>query len=201
MRRDSKRAIVEEIGRSKGVFRAAEAREKGISASYLRYLASTGHLERTRRGLFALRGAPLTEHHDLVEVAACVPASVVCLLSALQFHGIGTQMPPLVWIAVPSFRRPPTTLAGSVRPVHMSAASFSAGVETHVLEGVPVRVFNVAKTIADCFKFRSLVGLDVAVEALRSSLADHRVIPAEIYEYAKIDRVWKVMEPYLEALQ
>lgn len=186
---------------TKGVFRASDVASLGVSAQYLNYLARRGDLRRVGRGLFTRPDHSPTEHHSLVAVAAHTPGSVVCLLSALQFHAIGTQMPHAVWLAIRNKARVPHVPTMPVQVVRMSPASLAGGVETHYLEGVPVRIFSAAKTIADCFKFRSTVGLDVALEALKEGLAARKVSPAEIYPFAVIDRVWEVMQPYLEAVQ
>ena len=140
-----------------------------------------------------------TENHSLVEIASYVPECVICLLSALQFHKIGTQLPPAVWIALPSFASKPK-LPIRIEVVHMNSAGLAAGADGHILEGKAVRIFNPAKTVADCFKYRSSVGLDVALEALKQCLNKRLASPAEIYDYAVVDRVSNTIAPYLEAL-
>jgi predicted transcriptional regulator of viral defense system len=141
----------------------------------------------------------VTEHHTLVEVSRRAPRGVICLVSALRFHGLGTQLPPDVWLAIPLKGWRPTLRDLPVRIVYMSSAAFEAGVETHMLEGVPVRVTSAAKTVADCFKFRNKVGLDVALEALRDYRGARRDLE-ELRRFAKVCRVDRVMRPYLEAL-
>src|SRR5512138_712574 len=143
--------------------------------------------------------AEVTEHHTLVEVTRLAPRGVICLLSALRFHGLGTQLPPDVWLAIPLKGWRPTIRALPVRFVYMSDPAFEAGVETHVLEGVTVRITSAAKTVADCFKFRNKVGLDVALEALRDYRGARRDLD-ELRRFAKVCRVDRVMRPYLEAL-
>lgn len=201
MRTASKRDIVMRAAAARSVIRAADVVPLGVSPQYLNYLARRGALRRVGRGLYVRPDHSCTEYHSLAEVAAYAPRAVVCLLSALQFHCIGTQMPHAVWIAVPNRARSPKAPTTPVQTVRMGPVSLSAGVETHLLEGVPVRVFSSAKTVADCFKFRSLVGPDVAIEALREGLARRRFAPADLYEFALINRVWEVMRPYVEALQ
>jgi predicted transcriptional regulator of viral defense system len=201
MKLATKRDIVDREARSKGVLRAADVLPLGVTDSYLRYLVRQGHLERAGRGLFVLPDYPYTENHGLVEVAAYAPRCVICLLSALQFHGLGTQMPPAIWVAVANHAHPPKVPTVLIETVHMGPASLSAGVETHMLEGVLVRIFSAAKTVVDCFKFRSSVGIDVALESLKDGLARRKFTPADLYDYAVIDRVWEVMLRYLEALQ
>jgi len=190
-----------QIASRKGVIRASDVSPLGVSPNYLYDLASQGLLTQVARGLFTMPRYRATEHHGLVEVAAYAPAAVICLLSALQFHGTGTQMPHAVWIAIPHRGRVPHVTTAPIEVVRMNAVSLSAGVQEHVLEGVPVRVFSPAKTVADCFKYRSSVGLDVAIEALKQSLRDGVVTPADLHQYAVIDRVWENMRPYVEALQ
>jgi len=183
------------------VLRPRDVSQHGIPSYYLSYLAKKGMLLRVGRGLYSLVDSDmLTENHTLVEACKAVPGGVVCLYSALRFHNIGTQGPADVWLAVnrkawlPKLDYPP------VRFVRFSEAALTAGVETHQIEGVPVRVYSPAKTVADCFKYRRKFGLDVAVEALRECLRDRRAAIDEIWHFAQVCRVAKVMRPYLEAL-
>ena len=196
----TKRDAVLGLARNRGVIRPRDLRSIGVAPSYLHDLTHDGALRQVGRGLFVLPHHCFTEHHSLAEVAAHAPRAIVCLLSALQFHGIGTQMPHAIWIAIPSKAHVPTVDTVPLEVVRMASASLRAGAEVHCLEGVPVHIFSAAKTIADCFKFRLTVGLDVALEALRDGLARDRVTPADLYEYAVINRVWGVMRPYIEAL-
>ena len=129
-----------------------------------------------------------------------VPHSVVCLLSALLFHGIGTQLPPDVWLAVERRAARPASMNPQLRVVRMSGKAFSAGIEERLIEGVTVRVYCPAKTVVDCFKFRNKVGLDVALEALRDGWRSRKLKMSELVHYAKLCRVDKVMRPYLESL-
>lgn len=154
---------------------------------------------RAPKALPVAADAEVTEHHTLVEVARLAPRGVICLLSALRFHGLSTQLPPDVWLAIPLKGWRPTIRGLPVRFVYMSDAAFTAGVEDHVLEGVPVRITSAAKTVADCFKFRNKVGLDVALEALRDYRGARRDLD-ELRRFAKVCRVDRVMRPYLEAI-
>lgn len=192
---------MERVARAKGVIRAAEAEGIGTSSAYLAYLARTGHLERIGRGLYALPGRNYSGHASLVDVAAYARNCVICLLSALRYHGVGTQSPHAVWIALPRKAWVPRITSVPIEVVRMSDVSLQAGVETHVIEGVPVRVFSLAKTLCDCFKYRRSVGTDVAVEALKDAIGTRKVLPADLYPFALIDRVWNVMAPYIEAIQ
>jgi predicted transcriptional regulator of viral defense system len=159
-----------------------------------------GVLESLSRGVFHLASEPLPERPDVVAVAQRIPAGVISLISALDFHELTTQIPDAVYVAIPRGTKHPRIAYPRVRIVHMSPTAMSSGVEEHVMGETPVRVFGVAKTIADCFKFRSTVGTDVAVEALRDAVQSRRTTPAEIMHYARLNRVAKVMQPYLRAL-
>ena len=142
----------------------------------------------------------VTEHHGLAIAAAAVPHGVVCLLSALQYHGIGTQLPSEVWMAIDRRARRPALRYPPLRIVRYTGAALTEGVESRRVEGREVRVYNVAKTVADCFKYRNKIGLDVALEALREGWRARRFTMDELDRYAAICRVQRVMRPYLEAL-
>jgi predicted transcriptional regulator of viral defense system len=159
-----------------------------------------GYLERVGRGLYVPIDADLTEHHTLAEVCKRVPRGVICLLSALRFHTVGTQNPFEVWLAIDRRDRLPHEPQLPLRIVRFSGKAMSVGIEDHRIEGVDVRVYNVAKTVADCFKYRNKVGLDVAIEALREAWRGRRATIDEIWHYATIDRVANVMRPYMESL-
>jgi predicted transcriptional regulator of viral defense system len=133
-------------------------------------------------------------------VAKRVPGAVICLLSALAFHEITTQNPPAIWIALPKGARRPTFTSPSLRIVRLSGPSLTEGTENHQVEGVTIRIYSAAKTVADCFKFRNKIGLDVAIEALKDCLRQKKADVNEIYRYAKICRVSNVIRPYMEAL-
>jgi len=186
--------------RRKGIVRPREIEALGIPREYLLRLHRQGKLSRTRRGIYTLPDAAITERHSCAEAAKRVTEAVVCLLSALVFHEITTQSPASVWIALGKGARKPTILSPSLRVVRLTEPSRSEGVEKHMVEGVPVRVYSVAKTVADCFKFRNKVGLDVAIEALKDSLRQKKATINDIYDYARICRVSNVIRPYTEAL-
>lgn len=189
-----------DLVRSKGVVRLRDITSCGLHPEHLRRLVDKGQLTRLGRGVYAPVDFEPTENHGLAQVAIRVPESVVCLLSALQFHGLTTQMPRKVWIALPSTSRTPQLDWPEVQVHRFSGSSFSEGWIEHMLEGVPVKIYEPAKTVADCFKFRNVVGLDVAIEALRDCLRDNRVTVDELVHFGKICRVDRVMWPYLEAL-
>lgn len=196
----SQRALVLRMGRRGAVFTAAEARASGVHTSVLTRLAREGVIERVARGQYRIAGGEVTQHHALVLAAAAVPDGVVCLLSALSFHGIGTQLPSEVWIARGRRTWEPRIAYPQLRIVRFSGEALTAGIETHRLEGRSVRMYCVAKTVVDCFKFRNKIGLDVVLEALTDGWRNRRFRIAEIEHYAKICRVQNVIRPYLEAL-
>jgi predicted transcriptional regulator of viral defense system len=150
--------------------------------------------------VYALAGQAVGEHRSLAEVALRVPRGVVCLLSALRVHGIGTQAPFEVWLALPQGMSAPRLTQPALMLVRMSGAAFSQGVMQVGVDGVQVAVFNPAKTIADCFKYRNKIGLDVALEALRDGWQQRKVTMDDLFAYAAINRVANVMRPYLESL-
>jgi predicted transcriptional regulator of viral defense system len=177
-----------------------ELAEAGIHTQVLSRLAASGEIERIARGLYRMPEHAVTEHHGLAIAAAAVPHGVVCLLSALQFHRIGTQLPSEVWMAIDRRARRPALRYPPLRVVRYSGAALTEGVESHRIEGREVRVYNVAKTVADCFKYRNKIGLDVALEALREAWRARRVTQDELNRFAPVCRVQRVMRPYIEAL-
>lgn len=192
------------LAQHKGVLRARDLNDYGWARTYLRRLCDRGLLKSVGRGLYIPAEAAIGEHQTLIEVARRVPNSVVCLLSALRFHEIGTQEPPAVWLAIPTGTRVPQIDYPLLEIARQSGAAWSEGIEEHDLAvgatTVPVRITSPAKTVADCFKFRSRVGMDVALEALREVLRQRRVTVDELWYYATVDRVAGVLRPYLEAI-
>jgi predicted transcriptional regulator of viral defense system len=183
-----------------GIVRPRDIEAIGLPREYLLRLHRQGKVVRSGRGLYSLPDAAITERHSYAEVARRLPGSVFCLLSALAFHEITTQSPASVWIALPNGARRPAISTPSLRVVGLSGPSLTEGIENHKVEGVPIRVYSVAKTVADCFKFRNKVGLDVAIEALKDALREKKATVNEIYRYAKVCRVNNVIRPYMEAL-
>jgi predicted transcriptional regulator of viral defense system len=186
--------------RQHGIVRPRDIEAIGIPREYLLRLHGQGKLNRTGRGIYTLPNAAVTERHTYAEVAKRVPEAVLCLLSALAFREITTQSPASVWIALGKGARKPAILSPSLRVVRLTEPSLSEGVEKHIVEGVSVRVYSAAKTVADCFKFRNKIGLDIAIEALKDCLRQKKATVNEIYRYAKICRVSNVIRPYMEAL-
>ena len=179
---------------------ARELAAAHIHRQVLSRLVESGEIERVVRGVYRLPEHPLTENHGLAMAGTVVPHGVICLLSALQFHGIGTQLPSEVWIAIDRRARRPALKYPPLRIVRYSGAALTEGVESHRIEGQTVRVYNVAKTVADCFKYRNKIGLDVALEALREARRAKQASADALWRYAKINRVANVMRPYLEAV-
>lgn len=163
-------------------------------------MTRAGQLERVARGVYVPTNATITEHHTLVEAAARVPHAVVCLLSALRFHELGTQAPHEVWLAVDRKAWKPVVDWPPVRLVRFSGEALTFGVDTHELEGVSVKVTSREKTVADCFKYRNKIGLDVAIEALREYLRSRKRSIDELVRAARVCRVARIMQPYLEAM-
>jgi predicted transcriptional regulator of viral defense system len=188
-----------EIAEQEGVLRPRDLDAHGIPRIYLGRLCERGLLDRVGRGLYVLPDADVSEHHTLAEAGKRVPHGVVCLLSALRFHGLTTQSPSEVWLAIGNKAWRPQVDYPPLRFVRFSERTLEAGVEEHSIEGVLVRVYNPAKTVADCFKYRNKIGLDVALEALRDCRRQRRCTNDELWRYAKICRVANAMRPYMEA--
>jgi len=184
----------------RGMARMSELRDAGVTAATISRMQRDGEVIRLARGLYQLPDAALDAHHSLAEAAMRVPKGVVCLTSALAFHGLTDQLPRQVWLAIgnkdwsPKSDRPPQ------RIVRFAAALLTDSVETHVIEGVPVRIFGIAKTIADCFRHRRTIGLTVAIEGLQEALRQSKTTPAEIARHADRGGIGTVVRPYLEAL-
>ena len=179
---------------------ARELTAAGVPQRVLSRMAARGHLHRVGRGLYTGAEASPSAHQSVIEVTKQAPKAVVCLLSALEIHEVGVQAPFEVWIALPAGTHAPKGTGAGVRVTRLSGAAFSEGIETVVLDGATVRVYSLAKTITDCFKLRSKVGLDVALEALREGWKARKVTMDELARYAKVNRMTNVMRPYVEAL-
>jgi predicted transcriptional regulator of viral defense system len=182
-----------------GFLRPRDLPGHGIAPRSLGVLLRQGKLLRVGRGLYCLPDAGSTEHLSLAQASMRVPHGVVCLLSALQFHELGTQSPFQVWLALDRKARLPHVDYPPLRVVRFSGPALTEGMEEHQVEGVPVRVYNAAKTVADCFKYRNKIGLDVALEALRDCRRRRKCTNDDLWHYAKTCRVANVMRPYLEA--
>ena len=186
--------------RRAGVFRSRDLDGAGIPRQYLRLATDRGLVRRVGRGLYIPADAQATEHHGLAEASKRVPNGIICLISALRFHDLTTQAPREVWMAISEKARRPRVDYPPLRIARFSASSLDYGVATQKVEGVTVRVFNPAKTVADCFKYRNKIGLDVALEALRDCYRQRKATMDELWKAAKVCRVARVMQPYLESV-
>jgi predicted transcriptional regulator of viral defense system len=186
--------------RDRGMVRPRDLEALGIPRTVLKRLVERGQLVRRSRGVYIAADHEPTRHTDVAEVCARAPNATVCLISALDFHELTTQIPHAVWIMIDRSGRRPKIERPPIHIVYASGQARTAGVETHKVEGVKVAVTNPAKTVADCFKYRDHVGQDVAIEALRDCLRQRKATPSDVYEMAKTDRVTKIMRPHIEAL-
>ena len=183
------------------VLRARDVAHQGIHTSTLTRMAKSGVLEKVGPGRYRLsRSTRTTEHHDLAVATATVPRSVVCLISALRFHGLTTQSPHEVWLALPPKAWSPRVRNPKLRIMRFSGASLKEMVKEHEIEGVKVKIYTPAKTVADCFKFRNKIGLDVAMEAMRDCWREKRATMDDLWAAAQLCRMENVMRPYLESL-
>jgi predicted transcriptional regulator of viral defense system len=188
------------LAKKRALLRARDVQDYAIPTAVLGRLVAAGKLERVNRGVYSLPGRSIGEHRSIAEVALRVPKGVICLLSALRLHDIGTQAPFEVWLAIPKNQPAPRIDEPSLRVIRMSGAALEEGVEERKIEGVDVRLFSAAKTVADCFKYRNKIGLDVAVEALREGWSQRKFKMDDLWRYATIDRVANVIRPYLEGV-
>jgi predicted transcriptional regulator of viral defense system len=186
--------------RKRSAVRPRELAALGIPPDYLDRLYRRGVIDRVARGLYAWPDAEVSEHHSLAEAARQVPRGVICILSALRFHELTTQSPHQVWMAIPPKAWTPKVERPKLRLFRFSGAALEEMVEEHRIEGVSVRIYSAAKTVADCFKYRNKVGIDVALEALRDAWRKKRVTMDELTAAARLCRMTNVMRPYLESL-
>lgn len=183
-----------------GVIRTRDLRAQGIPTVYLKRLCDRGLIIRSGRGIYIPADAAITESHSLVEACQRVPKGVVCLLSALRFHGMTTENPYEVWMAIPPRARRPTVDYPPIRFFRFSGATLDDEVQEHVIEGLPVRVYSPARTVADCFRYRNKIGLDVALQALRDCWQNRLATRRDLWHCARKGKVETVMRPYLEAV-
>ncbi len=189
-----------DLASQKGLLRASDLDAIDAPRIVLTRLTAAGLLDKVGRGLYRLPSHSGTEHESLATVATKVPQAVFCLLSALQFHELTTQLPRQVWIAMPRGSHAPRIDYPPIKMVQMTGSVYAEGIETVERDGVELRVYGVAKTVADCFKHRNKIGLDVALEALKDVRAKRRATADDLWHYAKLCRVANVMRPYLEAV-
>jgi len=188
------------LARKRGILRARDLVAKGIPRVTLSRLERAGSLDRIGRGLYSLSDTDVSEHHALAAASRRVPQGVVCLLSALRFHGMTTQQPFEVWMAVDRKARRPASGHPPLRIVRFAVAALTEGVQTHRIDGVLVRVTNPARTVADCFRYRNKIGVDVAIEALRDYRRLRKGPVDALVRAAQVRRAAGIMRPYLEAL-
>jgi len=181
-----------------GPSRTREIEAAGYRRQDLQYLIKTGKVERLARGIYQVTRADMLTNPSYAELFLRSPKVVLCLLSALHFHQLTTQLPHEVWIAMETNSRAPRLAYPPLRVVHFSGQAFTKGIEIHKVDGIPLRVYSVAKTVADLFKMRNKIGLDVAMEALREALRTRKITRTQIVKMAKICRMEKIMRPYLE---
>lgn len=184
-----------------GMLRTSRAIALGVHPRTLYGLRDAGRIQQVTRGLYRLADLPELGNPDLATVASRIPQGVVCLISALAFHGMTTQIPHQVDVAVPRGTKLPRLDFPPIRLFRLSAPLYKAGIETHHLDGIEVRVYSAAKTVADCFRFRNRIGTDVALEALKLFHTRKKAPLRELFDYARLSRVERVMLPYIEALQ
>jgi predicted transcriptional regulator of viral defense system len=197
---DPKTTVLLDIARKRGTLRPRDLDALGIPREYLWRYHQQGILDRRGRGLYSFPDAEVTEYHTLAQASKRTPKGVVCLLSALSFHKTTTQLPLEVWLAIDRKARRPKSDYPLLHIVRFSGIALTSGVEEHQIEGITVKVYCLAKTIADCFKYRNKIGFDVALEALRETWRARRVTMEDLWRYGKICRVANVMRPYLESL-
>lgn len=197
---DSKSEDVLRLITELGVVRPRDLEDRGISRIYLQRLLQRNLVERVSRGVYIAADADISEHHSLATASKRVPHGVVCLLSALRFHELTTQNPHEIWMAIGERSRLPKAHEQGIRFFRFSEAALQYGVKIHTIEGVPVPIYDPAKTVADCFKYRNKIGLDVAMEALRDCWRQRKATMDDLWQAAKVCRVSRIMRPYMESL-
>lgn len=188
------------LAKANKVVRVAELSERGIPRVVLTRLTRDGKLVRIGRGVYALPNRAISENESLLDVATRSSQGVFCLLTALRIHNLTTQSPFEVWLAIPNKAQPPKVDSVSLRVIRLSKKTLSEGIETHMVDGIPIRVYCIAKTVVDCFKFRNKIGLDVALEALQEAWRGKKLQMDELWYYARICNVETIIRPYIESL-
>ncbi len=193
-------SVIKIFQKNNGVMKSSQLFKLGVQPRILYAMRDKGLVVQEGRGLYRLANEQVWSDPDLAVVSLLIPKGVICLISALYFHQITTQISHEVYIALPKDSEKPRIKYPPTRFFWISPAPFKAGIEKHKVDNVDIRVYSVAKTIADCFKFRNSIGMEVALEALREGLRQKKSTPNEIQRFARVDRVEKIMQPYLEAL-
>lgn len=199
-RTPSKTSALNQLAKRQLIILPRDLDKLQIPRNYLGRFVRQGLLRKLQRGLYSSTESNISEHHSLIEVSRKIPKAVICLLSALRFHELTTQNPHEVWIAVDGKSWKPTLTYPPIRLVRFSGEALHFGTREHKLEGAVIRVFTPAKTVADCFKFRNKIGLDVALEALRETYRLKKATTDELWAAAKVCRVTRTMQPYMETL-
>ncbi len=200
IKRETIRKAVRVFKEYRGLLKTSQAIQKGIHPRQLSSMVKMGVVEQLGRGLYRLKRMPRMKNPDLTLVAFAIPRAVICLVSALAFHELTNEVPHEVYMALRRGDERPRLAYPPIRPFWFTDAAYSAGVETHEIDGISVKLYSAEKTITDCFKYRNKIGLSTALEALRTYLSGKRVRLNLIEEFARICRVQKVMRPYLEAM-
>lgn len=184
---------------NRGIMRLSELKKAGVHYQTLARMVEDGAVLRHSRGLYQLPDAEFALSHSFAEVAKAVPKGVICLISALQFYELTLQTPPFVWVAIGRKQKLPRVDFPPIRPIRFGEKAMSIGIEKHVIDSVETPIFSPAKTVVDCFRYRKLVGIDVALEGLRNAVRRRKARPDDIVGFAKSLRIWSVMRPYLDA--
>lgn len=184
----------------KGIVQPKMLADQGVTREHFSRLVKKGVLERVHRGLFRLADAPITEHHELAVAGTAMPEGVICLLSALAFHELGTQSPSRIWMFIPQRSATPRLTRNFLKVIRGTSSVLQVGVKTHIIEGTRVKITTPARTVVDCFRIRNRLGSGIAVEALRAYRAGKKGTISELVEMAEQFRMANVMRPYLEAL-
>ena len=196
----TQRDTVRNLFHQKALVRMRDLRDAGVGSETVARLVREGAVTRVARGLYQLAEAVPDARRSFAEASALVPKGVICLISALQFHELTLQMPSVVWIAIDRTGWKPKVEYPPIRFVRFSSRALREGVKRHLIEGIEVPIFEPAKTIVDCFRYRNKIGLDIALEGLREGLRTKRATPDQLWEFARTARVWSVMRPYVEAM-
>ena len=192
--------VIKIFQKNNGAMKSSQLFKLGVQPRILYAMRDKGLIVQEGRGLYRLANEQVWSDPDLAVVSLLIPKGVICLISALYFHQITTQIPHEVYVALPKDSEKPRIKYPPTRFFWISPAPFKAGIEKHKVDNVEIRVYSVAKTIADCFKFRNSIGMEVALEALREGLRQKKATLNEIQRFARVDRVERIMQPYLEAL-
>ena len=196
----TQRDTARNLFREKGLVRMRDLRDAGVAAETVARLVREGAVTRVARGLYQLADSIPDTRRSLAEASALVPRGVICLTSALQFHELTLQMPSAVWIAIDRTGWKPKVEYPPIRFVRFGSRAIKEGVKRHLIDGIEVPIFEPAKTIVDCFRYRNKIGLDIALEGLREGLRTKRATPDQLWDFARTARVWSVMRPYVEAM-